>query len=205
MEDILREFRSAIRVPCNGTCEWREITGPKITLTDRLAESGFVLSSAYCFGVTLSANIAWSFQDDYSGWQNITAGFLEFRPRCGKLNDGKWIGQRWHENIENHFFERFATIAPRTPKDCFRGPEDIENLLTHFEWATTTRHSEPELRQMRIEAIQKAPELWAKPKELAELLKRKDLYSRSTSSSQIVKFLPALIEKAGNLKIKQQR
>ena len=172
----------------------------EINLTEALANLGFVVSSVYFHGVTLKVDVAWSFQDDHSGWKNITAGFIEFRPRCGKLNDGKWIGQRWNECIESHYFARFAAVAPKKPIDSLRSAEDIENLLKHYEWTNTTRHSEAEIRQMRIEAIQKNPELWATPKKLAEHLKNEELYSRNTSTSQVVKFLPALLREAGSEK-----
>lgn len=194
MEDFLRDFRSNIPVNCNGMTDWRLLPPDEIKLTDKLADLGFVVASVDCYGVALNVDIAWSFHDDTSAWKNVTAGYIEFRPRCGKLNDGKWIGQRWQECIESHFFKRFGAVAPAKPIQCFRGPEDIEKLLKHFEWTNTTRHSEAELRQMRIHAIRKYPELWSKPKQLAELLKRDDLYSRNTGTSQIVKFLPGLLE-----------
>jgi hypothetical protein len=194
MESFLRDFRTNIPVPSNGINDWRLLPPDEIKLTDKLAELGFVVSSVDSYGVSLNVDIAWSFQDDTSAWKNVTAGYIEFRPRCGKVNDGKWIGQRWQECIENHFFKRFAAVAPAKPIQCFRGPEDIENLLKHFEWTNTTRHSEAKLRQMRIEAIRNSPELWSQPRQLAELLKREDLYSRNTSTSQIVKFLPGLLE-----------
>ena len=147
-----------------------------------------------CFGVSLNVDIAWSFRDDTSNWKNVSSGYIEFRPRCGKLNDGKWVGQRWQECIESHFFKRFSAVAPAKPIQCLRGPEDIENLLKHFEWSKITRHSEAELRQMRIDTIRKNSELWSHPKQLVELLKREGLYSLNTSTSQIVKFLPGLME-----------
>ncbi len=195
MEDFLRDFRANIPINSNSRCELGELSPNEVKLTDTLAALGFIVSSADCFGVALNVNIAWSFHDQISGWKNITAGYIEFRPRCGKLNDGKWIGQRWQERIESHYFKRFAAVAPPKPIQCLRGPEDIHNLLTHFEWSTTTRHSEAELRQMRIEAIRKNPDRWTKSKELAELLKMQGLYSPSTGVSQIMKFLPGLLEK----------
>lgn len=198
MEDFLRDFRANIPINCNSRCELNEIPPNQVTLTETLTELGFIVSSVDCFGVALNVNIAWSFHDEISGWKNITAGYIEFRPRCGKLNDGKWLGQRWQECIESHYFKRFAAVAPPKPIQCLRGAEDIENLLTRFEWSTTTRHSESELRQMRMEAIRKNPELWSKPKQLAELLKSRELYSRQTGVSQIMKFLPGLIQQAGN-------
>lgn len=194
MEGFLRDFRANIPVPCNGVADWRSLPPDEIKLTDNLAELGFVVASVDSYGVSLNVDIAWSFHDDNPGWKNVTAGYIEFRPRCGKLNDGKWIGQRWQECIESHFFKRFAAVAPAKPIQCLRGSEDIENLLKHFEWTTTTRHSEATLRQMRLEAIQKNPELWSEPKQLAETLKLEDLYSRNTSTSQIVKFLPGLLK-----------
>lgn len=194
MEDFLRDFRTAIPIFKNSRSEWREPQHGEINLTENLENLGFVVSSVYLHGVTLNVDVAWSFQDDHSGWKNISAGFIEFRPRCGKLNDGKWIGQRWKECIESHYFARLAAVAPKKPIDSLRSAGDIENLLNHYEWTNTTRHSEAEIRQMRIEAIQKNPELGATPKKLAEHLRREDLYSRNTSTSQIVKFLPGLFE-----------
>lgn len=194
MEDFLRDFRAAIPISKNSRSDWREPQHGEINLTENLANLGFVASSVYFHGVTLNVDVAWSFQDDNSGWKNITAGFIEFRPRCGKLNDGKWIGQRWKECIESHYFARFAAVAPKKPIDSLRSAADIENLLKHYEWTNTTRHSEAEIRQMRLKAIQKTPELWPTPKKLAEHLKNEELYSRNTSTSQIVKFLPTLLQ-----------
>ena len=181
-------------MPRNGVTDWRLLPQDEIKLTDKLTDLGFVIASVDCFGVSLNVDIAWSFHDETSGWKNVTAGYIEFRPRCRKLNDGKWIGQRWQECIESHYFARFAAVAPKKPIDSLRSAEDIANLLKHYEWTNTTRHSEAEIRQMRIEAIQNNPELWATPKKLAEHLKNEDLYSRNTSTSQIVKFLPGLLE-----------
>lgn len=200
MEDFLRDFRAKINVPCNSGPEWRELKNGEVNLTHNLAKLGFVASSAHCFGITLHVDISWSFMDEFSNWQYITAGFIEFRPRCGKLNDGKWIGQRWEECIESHYFMRFAAVAPTKPIQCLRSSDDIENLLKHFEWSTTTSHSEAELRQMRTEVIRNAPELWTNPKKLAELLKSHDLYSRNTSTSQIMKFLTGFLQQVGSNK-----
>jgi hypothetical protein len=196
MEDFLHDFRANIPVPCNGVADWRDLPPDEVKLTRELADLGFVVSAAYCWGVALKVDIAWSFQDEIPGWKNINAGYIEFRPRCGNLNDGQWVGQKWQECIESHFFKRFAAVAPAKPIQCLRGPEDIDNLLKHFEWTDTTRHSEAELRQMRIDAIRKAPELWDEPKLLAELLRSEGLYSRRTGTSQIVKFLPGLLNVA---------
>lgn len=198
MEEFLRDFRSKIKVPSNSTSCWRELKPGEVKLTENLNKLGFIASAVDSYGVTLNLDISWSFHDGLSAWHCITAGYIEFRPRCGKLNEGKWIGRRWQECIESHYFKRFANVAPSKPIQCLRGSEDIENLLKHFEWNTTTRHSESELRQMRIEVIRKAPQLWGKPKELAELLKSHELYSRNTSNSQIMKFLPGLLLQAGN-------
>ena len=194
MEDFLRDFRTKIPVPSNGITDWRLLPPDEIKLTENLADLGFVVSAVDCFGVSLNVDIAWSFRDDTSNWKNVSSGYIEFRPRCGKLNDGKWVGQRWQECIESHFFKRFSAVAPAKPIQCLRGPEDIENLLKHFEWSKITRHSEAELRQMRIDTIRKNSELWSHPKQLVELLKREGLYSLNTSTSQIVKFLPGLME-----------
>jgi hypothetical protein len=197
MEVFLRDFRAKIPVFCNNKTIWQELQPGEVNLTDNLSQLGFVVSSVNCYGVALNVDIAWAFPDDISGWKNITAGYIEFRPRCGKLNDGKWIGQRWQECIESHYFKRFAAVAPAKPIECLRGHEDIENLLKHFEWTKTTLHTEAELRQMRIAAVGDAPELWSKPKQLAEYLKSRELYSTQTGVSQIVKFLPGLLKQAG--------
>jgi hypothetical protein len=34
--------------------------------------------------------------------------------------------------------------------------EDIENLLSHFEWTPTTQHSEAEIRRMRVELVRES-------------------------------------------------
>jgi len=196
MEDFLQDFRTNIPVPSNSRTAWRELKPGEVKLTENLSSHGFVVSSANCYGVTLNLDIAWSFHDQVSGWRTITAGYIEFRPRCGKLNDGKWIRQRWQECIESHYFKRFAAIAPAKPIECLRGPDDIENLLKHFEWSNTTLHTEAELRQMRIEVIRNAPDLWTETRQLAELLKARDLYSHNTGVSQIMKFLPGLLDKS---------
>lgn len=197
MEDCLRDFRANIPVFRDNFTSWRDIQPGELNLTDSLAKMGFVVSSVHCYGVSLNVDIAWAFPDDISGWKHITAGSIEFRPRCGKLNDGKWLGQWWQERIESHYFKRFAAVAPAKPIECLRGHEDIENLLKHFEWTKTTLHTEAELRRMRVEAVGDAPELWSQPKQLAEFLKRRELYSAQTGVSQIMKFLPGLLKQAG--------
>lgn len=198
MDEFLRDFRANIPVSRDKLASFRDLSPGEVNLTDNLAKQGFVVSSVDCFGVSLNVDIAWAFADNISGWKHITAGYIEFRPRCGKLNDGKWGGLRWHECIESHYFKRFAAIAPAKPIECLQGQEDIENLLKHFEWTKTTLHTETELRRMRIEAIGDAPELWSQPKQLAEFLKSRELYSVQTSVSQIMKFLPGLLKQAEN-------
>ena len=54
---------------------------------------------------------------------------------------------------------------------------------------------------MRIELIREAPHLWESPKELAATLHRAELYSRSTSIHQIVKFLPSLLAEASERQV----
>jgi hypothetical protein len=197
LEDFLREFRellpvSASREPC-----WIRKPMRDVRLSENLAEAGFVVARITNFGVSLTVDIAWCFGDDYDGWQKIDAGKMEFRPRCGKLNNGKWSRLKWRETIESHFWDRFESIAPGKPIDCFRSEEDIENLLSHFEWTPTTQHSEAEIRRMRVEFVHGSRHLWETPKELAGALQRAELYSRSTSLHQIVKFLPSLMAEAG--------
>lgn len=196
IEDFLREFRSSIPVSSNR--EPGRLYKPDcvVNLTEALTEAGFTVSGIVSFGTRLTVDIAWSFGDDYSGWQNIAAAHMDFRPRCGKLNDGKWSRHGWRERIEDHFYNRFEAVQPRKPIDCFRSERDIENLLSHFEWTPTTRHSEQEIRQMRVELVKSARHLWESPKELAALLQKEELYSRSTSLHQIVKFLPSLVKEA---------
>jgi hypothetical protein len=48
-----------------------------------------------------------------------------------------------------------------------------------------------EIRQTRVELVKLARDLWDSPKELADLLRNGDHYSRKTSLDQIVKFLPS--------------
>ena len=148
------------------------------------------------YGTILTVDIAWSFMDDYPGWQDNASGHVVFRPRCGKLNDGKWSRHHWRERIEDHFYNRFEAVAPDKPIECFRSEEDLENLLSHFEWMPTTRHSAQEIREMRIELIRSAPHLWDSPKDLAAFLQKEGLYSRNTGIHQVVKFLPSLMTEA---------
>lgn len=199
LEDFLREFRSLIPVSTNR--EPGRIYKPNrvVNLTDELASQGYTVADIISYGTRLTVDIAWSFADDYPGWQNIAAAHMDFRPRCGKLNDGKWSRHGWRERIEDHFYNRFEAIQPNKPIECFRSEEDIENLLTHFDWTPTTRHSEQEIRQMRVEFVNKSRQLWETPKELAAALQRAELYSRSTSLHQIVKFLSSLMEEADGI------
>jgi hypothetical protein len=199
LEDFLREFRSLIPVSTNR--EPGRIYKPNcvVNLTDELASQGYTVADIISYGTRLTVDIAWSFADAYPGWQNIAAAHMDFRPRCGNLNDGKWSRHGWRERIEDHFYNRFEAIQPGKPIDCFRSEEDIENLLSHFEWTPTTRHSEQEIRQMRVEFVNGSRHLWETPKELAAALQRAELYSRSTSLHQIVKFLSSLMEDADEI------
>ena len=199
LEDFLREFRSLIPVSTNR--EPGRIYKPNclVNLTDELASQGYTVADIISYGTRLTVDIAWSFADDYPGWQNIAAAHMDFRPRCGKLNDGKWSRHGWRERIEDHFYNRFEAIQPNKPIECFRSEDDIENLLSHFEWTPTTRHSAQEIREKRIELVNSSHHLWGMPKELAELLQREGLYSQSTSLHQIVKFLPSLMKEAEGL------
>jgi hypothetical protein len=193
LEDFLRDFRKTLPVSASRELGWLRKPKLDVRLAENLSETGFSVAGILSYGVSLTVDIAWCFEDDYDGWQKIDAGQMEFRPRCGKLNNGKWNRLKWRETIENHFCNRFASIAPSKPIDCFRSKEDIENLLAHFEWTPTTRHSEAEIRQMRVELVKSARHLWASPKELATLLQKEGLYAESTSLHQIVKFLPSLM------------
>ena len=196
LEDFLRDFRKMIPVSASREPGWIRKPTRDVRLADPLTKAGFVVAGITNFGVSLTVDIAWCFGDDYDGWQKIDAGQMEFRPRCGKLNDGKWNPLKWRETIEAHFGTRFEAIASRKPIDCLRADEDIENLLAHFEWTPTTMHSEKEIRQMRIAFVNASRHLWEPPKELAAALHRAELYSRSTSIHQIVKFLPSLLTEA---------
>jgi hypothetical protein len=192
LEDFLREFRSLIPVSANREPGCLYKPNCPVNLTEKLAAEGYTVAGIMSYGSRLSVDIAWSFGDDYPGWQNIAAAHMDFRPRCGKLNDGKWSRHGWRERIEDHFYNRFEAIQPDKPIECFRSQEDIENLLAHFEWTPTTRHSEQEIRQMRVELVNGSRHLWESPKELAALLQKEGLYAESTSLHQIMKFLPSL-------------
>ncbi len=202
-EDFLREFRSL--VPVSSNRDPGQIYKPNcvVNLTDQLTTEGYTVAGILSYGVILTVDIAWSFGDDYPGWQKITAAHIEFRPRCGRLNDGKWIRHGWRERIEDHFYNRFEAIQPAKPIECFRTADDIQNLISHFEWSPTTLHSEREIRQMRIECVKSSRHLWAKPRQLAALLQRQGLYSRSTTVYQIAKFLPSLMNEAGRCESSQ--
>ena len=197
LEDFLRDYRKALPVSTNREPGWIGKPLRDVQLSENLAKAGFVVTGITHYGVSLTVDIAWSFGDEYDGWQKIDAGKMDFRPRCGKLNNGKWSRLKWRETIESYFWDRFESIAPGKPIDCFRSEEDIKNLLSHFEWTPTTRHSEAEIRRMRIKLVREATHLWDSPKELAATLHRAELYSRSTSIHQIVKFLPSLLAEAG--------
>lgn len=197
MEDFLREFRSLIPVSANRMLGWLYKPNCGLRLTEQLAAEGYTVASVMSYGTSLTVDIAWSFRDDYPGWQDIAAGHMVFRPRCGKLNDGKWSRHQWRERIEDHFYNRFEAVAPDKPIECFRSEEDLENLLSHFEWMLTTQHSAQEIREMRIELIKSARHLWESPKDLATLLQKEGLYSQNTSIHQVVKFLPSLMTEAG--------
>lgn len=197
LEEFLREFRSLIPVSASREPGWLHKPTCPVNLTEKLAAEGFTVAGIMSYGVTLTVEVAWSFQDDYQGWQNISAGQMGFRPRCGKLNDGKWCRHGWRERIEDHFYQRFEAIAPERPIECFRTAQDLENLLSHFEWTPTTRHSTGEIREMRVDFVRSARHLWESPRELAELLQKEDLYSQNTGIHQIVKFLPSLMTEAG--------
>lgn len=199
LEEFLREFRSLIPVSSNREPGWLYKPNCAVNLTDELAAKGYTVAGIMSYGARLTVDIAWSFTDDYPGWQNIAAGHMEFRPRSGKLNEGKWSRHGWQERIEDHFYNRFEAIAPQKPIECFRTEEDIQNLLSHFEWTPTTRHSEQEIRQMRVELVNGSRHLWETPKGLAAALQRAELYSRSTSLHQIVKFLSSLMEEADGI------
>lgn len=196
LEDFLREFRSLI--PVSSSRDPGSIYKPNCTvnLTENLAAKGYNVASIMSYGTRLLVDIAWSFGDDYPGWQNIAAAHMDFRPRCGKLNEGKWIHHRWRTRIEDHFYKRFEAVRPGKPIDCFRSEQDIENILSHFKWTPTTRHSEAEIRQKRVDLVLSARHLWESPKELAALLQTECLYAERTSIHQIVKFLPSLMQEA---------
>ena len=196
LEKFLREFRNSLHVSTSREAGWLCTPKRDVLLTEELAAKGFVVAGITNFGVTLTVDIAWCFGDNYDGWQKIDAGQMEFRPRCGELNNGKWNPLRWRECIEDHFEVRLRAIAPNKPIECFRSEKDIENLLSHFEWTPTTRHSEQEIRRMRVELVNGSRHLWETPKELAAALQRAQLYSQSTSLHQIVKFLPSLMKEA---------
>lgn len=197
LEDFLREFRSLIPVSTNREPGWLHKPNGVVNLTDKLSADGYTVAGIMCYGTRLTVDIAWSFGDDYQGWQNIAAAHMDFRPRCGELNDGKWSRHGWRERIEDHFYNRFEAIAPGKPIECFRSEEDIHNLLSHFEWTPTTRHNAHQIREMRVELIKSASHLWESPRDLAALLQKEELYSQNTSVHQIVKFLPSLVKEAG--------
>jgi len=201
LEDFLREFR--LLIPVSASREPGRLYKPNcpVNLTEKLVADGYVVAGIMSYGTRLSVDIAWSFGDDYPGWQNIAAAHMDFRPRCGKLNDGKWSRHGWRERIEDHFYNRFEAIQPDKPIQCFRSEDDIENLLSHFEWTPTTRHSEADIRRMRIKLVREVPHLWDSPKELAARLHCAELYSRSTSIHQIVKFLPSLLAEASERQV----
>jgi hypothetical protein len=201
LKDFLREFR--LLIPVSANREPGRLYKPNcpVNLTEKLVAGGYVVAGIMSYGTRLSVDIAWSFGDDYPGWQNIAAAHMDFRPRCGKLNDGKWSRHGWRERIEDHFYNRFEAIQPDKPIQCFRSEDDIENLLSHFEWTPTTRHSEADIRRMRIKLVREVPHLWDSPKELAARLHRAELYSRSTSIHQLVKFLPSLLAEASERQV----
>jgi hypothetical protein len=197
--DFLREFRALIPVSASREPGWLYKPNCPVNLTQELTAEGYIVAGIMSYGVSLTVDIAWCFRDDYQGWQKIDAGQMEFRPRCGKLNNGKWNPRRWRECIEDHFENRLKALASSKPIECLRSEEDIENLLSHFEWTLSTRHSEQEIRQMRVELVNSARHLWESPKDLAKLLQKEGLYAESTSLHQIVKFLPSLMAETGGL------
>lgn len=199
LEDFLREFRRSIPVSSNHEPGWVYEPQCAVDLTEELALEGYMVAGIMAYGVSLRVDIAWCFRDDYQGWQKVDAGQMEFRPRCGRLNDGKWNRLRWRECIEDHFNNSFEALAPDKPVDCFRTERDIENLLSHFEWTPTTLHNAAEIRRMKVELVASARHLWESPRELAELLQKEALFSRNTSVHQIVKFLPSLIAEADSV------
>ena len=197
LEDFLRDFRALIPISANHDPGWLYEPTCVVELTEALTSEGFTVAGIMSYGTSLKVDIAWCFRDDYQGWQRIDAGRMEFRPRSGRLNDGKWNRLIWRECIEDHFDSHFEAIAPKKPIECFRTENDIQNLLSHFEWTPTTRNSEQEIREMRVELVKSARHLWESPKDLAALLKKEGLYSQSTSLHQIMKFLPSLMKEVG--------
>ena len=193
IEDFLREFRSSVCVSSNHDPRSPYVPVHEIGLIRELADQGFSVGEVRSYGATLNVDIVWSFRDEYAGWQKILAGFIEFRPRCGELRNGKWVDLRWKECIEDLFVNRFRSIAPEVPNDCFSA-KDLDNVLAHFEWTPTTLRSENELRTLRFQLVRDSSQIWHDPHELARLLQSEGLYSQRTSIWQIVRGLPRLIQ-----------
>lgn len=120
---------------------------------------------------------------------------ITFRPKPNKsLNSPKW--RTWDNySLSRIFLENFLKLNIKDPARIFT-QKGTTQLLERFTWTKLSLMTNSEARTARILFIQENPGLVSHPKQLAESLKKAELYAPGTSNSQIAKFLPSLIEEA---------
>ena len=120
---------------------------------------------------------------------------MNFRPKADKsLNKPRW--RKWDNySISRIFMREFLKLGIPNPSEMFT-EKGVSQLLEKFTWSKLSLMTNSEARAARVLFIQKNPNLVSNPKQLAESLKKAELYAPGTSNSQIAKFLPSLIKQA---------
>jgi hypothetical protein len=122
----------------------------------------------------------------------IDTAAIDFRPRPdGTLERGKWCEPKTGF-ARVLLCAELRKIVPGDPIDLFTEAGRVE-LLGMFSWTPLARMTAKQARAARIEFIRNNAELIDDRRRLAEAMQRAGLYSESTTSWQIAKFIRSLL------------
>ena len=121
--------------------------------------------------------------------------WLDFRPQPdGTLGKGVWT-KPLEDQIFCEFQREFLNRFRYAPVEILS--ENGKNkLLAEFQWTPLARMTSKQARAARIAFIREHPTLKDNLKSLAEAMRKAGLYAESTTSHQVMKFLPSLISES---------
>ena len=169
----------------------------KIVLNQRLSQNGFRMGHIRPSVSSLYVEFVCSLILADGCEFPIRATAAEFRPKQGRLGDGKWMPSMLQESVEALVWEDFKRHFDGSPREALLDAKQEALLLEHFEWSNVTLMSAQELVEARRQLVQQCPPSMEE-KEVAALLQKQRLYSDYTSLSQIRRMVAKLRRTGGD-------
>lgn len=189
--DILNDLSATVAL------EFHHARKPAL-LCDFLQDEGFGLSWIQFYGRRVNTVICWCPPNERGKTSEggILVSWMDFRPKPdGTLGNGVWV-EPFKDSISHALHREFHSRFKHRPLEIL-SDQGKKALLAEFQWTPLARMTSKQAREARITFIREHKVLAGNPKELAEAMRSAGLYAESTTSHQIMKFLPSLISQSG--------